>query len=176
MTPRFELRPAVASDLDAIESLERATEYAPHWPRATYAAILAATESNPKTQTRCLIAAYSAGMLIGFAVGLLHPATMQPASRIVEFETVAVAQTARRAGIGCALCQAILAWSRTNGATEAILEVRASSAPAIALYAGLGFEQTGRRPRYYRDPTDDALLMHLKLLPTSPPDPPSLRA
>jgi ribosomal-protein-alanine N-acetyltransferase len=173
MTPQHDLRPALASDLDAIESLERATEYAPHWPRSAYAAIISASDAAPIAQTRCLITAHSDGQLTGFAVGLLHPAASQPASRITEIETVAVAATARRAGIGRALCVAILAWSRSNGATEATLEVRAASTPAIKLYISLGFEQTGRRPRYYRDPTDDALLMHLKLQPTSPPDPSS---
>jgi ribosomal protein S18 acetylase RimI-like enzyme len=46
---------------------------------------------------------------------------------------------------------------------EIALEVRAASAGAIALYATLGFTQTGRRPRYYRDPEDDAVVMRLEL-------------
>jgi ribosomal-protein-alanine N-acetyltransferase len=43
------------------------------------------------------------------------------------------------------------------------LEVRASSAGAIALYTGLGFVEAGRRPGYYAEPKDDAVLMRLEL-------------
>ena len=39
------------------------------------------------------------------------------------------------------------------------LEVRASNAPAIALYRKHGFQEAGRRKDYYRDPTEDALLL-----------------
>ena len=39
------------------------------------------------------------------------------------------------------------------------LEVRASNAPAITLYASLGFVQVGRRPNYYVHPKEDALIL-----------------
>ena len=39
------------------------------------------------------------------------------------------------------------------------LEVRAGNAPAIALYASLGYETVGRRRNYYEKPIEDALLM-----------------
>ena len=39
------------------------------------------------------------------------------------------------------------------------LEVRASNAPAITLYASLGFVQVGRRPNYYHKPKEDALIL-----------------
>ena len=39
------------------------------------------------------------------------------------------------------------------------LEVRPSNASALALYKSLGFQQVGRRPRYYQKPTEDALLL-----------------
>ena len=83
--------------------------------------------------------------------------------RIAELESVVVSDSYRRAGIGRALCRAVLDWSRTQDATEVVLEVRAASSAAIALYAALGFTLAARRPRYYRDPNDDALLMRLQL-------------
>jgi ribosomal-protein-alanine N-acetyltransferase len=148
-----ELRHAVASDLDAILSLERATDNAPHWPPSTYAAML---DSN--VPARCLIVAHRNGGLAGFAVGLLHRD-----ERLAELESVAVTTDARRTGIGRDLCGAVIDWGRSGGATEVVLEVRASSIGAIALYNTLGFIQTGRRPGYYHDPEDDALVMRLKL-------------
>lgn len=39
------------------------------------------------------------------------------------------------------------------------LEVRKSNTAAISLYGKLGFEIVGERPRFYRDPDEDALLM-----------------
>jgi ribosomal-protein-alanine N-acetyltransferase len=170
--PPFHLRPAIASDLEAILALERATDLAPHWPPAAYADILDSTDlgapSIPRSvrngwetaTQRCLFIAENDDILAGFAVGLLHPAASNP---IAELESVVVAANARRAGIGRALCSAVLDWCRAQGATELALEVRAASAAAIALYTSLGFTTSASRPRYYRDPNDDALLMRLQL-------------
>jgi ribosomal protein S18 acetylase RimI-like enzyme len=155
------LRHAKVSDLDAILALERLTDYAPHWPPAAYSAIVAPPMPGP---LRCLIVARVSESLVGFAVGLMQPAPGPDCeARIAELESVAVAKSARRTGVGGALCKSVFGWCREQGATEVVLEVRASSVAATALYARLGFVQTGRRPRYYRDPDDDALAMRLQL-------------
>lgn len=39
------------------------------------------------------------------------------------------------------------------------LEVRESNIPAINLYKSFGFTEVGKRPKFYRDPIEDALLM-----------------
>ena len=150
--PAIQLRPATPADLPTILALERATDNAPHWPSATYAAIL---ESQ---STRCLFVAEIAAEIAGFAVG-----QMNPAESVAELETVVVATSARRTGIGRALCTAVIDWSREQGATSILLEVRANSAAAIALYTKLGFIPAGRRARYYRDPDDDALILRLNI-------------
>jgi ribosomal-protein-alanine N-acetyltransferase len=93
----------------------------------------------------------------------LHLAPSDGSVHLAELESVAVAPSARRSGIGRALCARVLDWCRNHGATEVMLEVRASSAGAIALYLGLGFIAAGRRPRYYCDPEDDAVVMRLSL-------------
>lgn len=154
------VRPAREADLEELFQLERSTATAPHWPRAAYNAIL---EEDIFAPRRCLLVADGlvgdrAG-LRGFAIGVVHPAGD------AELESVAVAETARRQGIGAALCGAVARWCRAEGATELLLEVRASSGGAIALYGRLGFTVTGRRSGYYRDPADDALLMRLELRP-----------
>ncbi|HEX9199549.1 MAG TPA: GNAT family N-acetyltransferase [Acidobacteriaceae bacterium] len=166
--PGVYLRPAVAADLDAILTLERATQNAPHWSRSAYAAILdAAGADNSDTPGRCLFVAVTDESIVGFAAGMVHPlhgdASTIGEDRISELESVAVAASARRSGLGRALCAAVLEWCKSQGATEVVLEVRASSVGAIGLYSGLGFMQIGERPRYYRDPEDDALVMRLPL-------------
>jgi ribosomal-protein-alanine N-acetyltransferase len=47
--------------------------------------------------------------------------------------------------------------------TEVLLEVRASNSAALAFYRALGFAIAGRRPLYYADPIEDAVLMELRL-------------
>lgn len=156
-TSTVNLRLGQPSDFVPIVSLERSTENAPHWAPATYIAILAA-EAVPH---RCLIVAEKSGSIAGFAVGLLQPAEQNHCT--AELESIAVAASARRSGIGRALCTAVIDWARSSRASEMILEVRATSAAATALYSSLGFSLIGRRPRYYHNPQDDALIMRLSL-------------
>jgi ribosomal-protein-alanine N-acetyltransferase len=46
-----------------------------------------------------------------------------------------------------------------QGATSAFLEVRPSNASAMALYSKKGFRLIGRRPKYYTDTREDALVL-----------------
>jgi ribosomal-protein-alanine N-acetyltransferase len=55
-----------------------------------------------------------------------------------------------------------LAEAKRLGARLAFLEVRASNDGAREMYRRFGFEETGRRPRYYRDNAEDAILMTLE--------------
>jgi ribosomal-protein-alanine N-acetyltransferase len=47
------------------------------------------------------------------------------------------------------------------------LEVRAGNEAALSLYRKFGFDVVGRRPRYYQDNYEDALLMTLTNLSVS---------
>ncbi len=72
---------------------------------------------------------------------------------------VAISSEFRRRGIAQALIEALVAALRKRGITSLSLEVRAGNAPAMALYGKLGFAQVGRRPNYYRNPKEDALIL-----------------
>jgi [ribosomal protein S18]-alanine N-acetyltransferase len=146
-----------AADLEAVIRLERVTAEAPHWAESEYAAMLIPALGAVR---RCLFVAEEEVGVIGFAVGKVIGIGSESSS---ELESVAVAASARRAGVGQGLCAAVIGWCRAQGAAAIELEVRAASAGAIALYSGLGFVVEGRRPRYYRKPMDDAVLMRLKL-------------
>ena len=72
---------------------------------------------------------------------------------------VAVSPDCRRQGIGAAL---IAELTRRAGRLELAfltLEARASNAPAIRLYEKMGFRMVGRRPGYYQNPREDALIL-----------------
>lgn len=74
---------------------------------------------------------------------------------------VAVQASVRRRGVGRALVTEAIRHGLTQAATRAILEVRASNAPAQSLYQSLGFVEFSRRRRYYSNPDEDAVLMEL---------------
>jgi len=165
MESPFRIRPAAPADIERIVALDRATESLPHWPVAAYAAAL-----EPATGThRCLFVAETGQDLAGFAVAsITRIETPDAAELLAELESVAVAISSRRSGIGRALCLAVIDWALQQGAAAIELEVRSRSEGAIALYRQLGFAAAGRRASYYRDPLDDAILMRFEPEPDQP--------
>jgi ribosomal-protein-alanine N-acetyltransferase len=149
------VRVASATDLARVVEMERTIAEAPHWAETEYAAIVNNIEGTVK---RRLLVAEAEGRLLGFAVGKVVGSEV-----LAELESVAVEVAARRGGVGRALCGAIVAWCREQGAVALELEVRVGSYGAIALYAGLGFLVIGRRGGYYREPVEDAMVMRLEL-------------
>ena len=80
-----------------------------------------------------------------------------------DMMNVAVHPEHRRKGIAEALIQALSQGLKDRGNICLTLEVRASNDPAIALYDKLDFHQVGRRPNYYRNPKEDALILRKTL-------------
>ncbi|NYF79809.1 ribosomal protein S18-alanine N-acetyltransferase [Granulicella arctica] len=146
------IAPARVKDVAGVVLLEREIVEAPHWAEAEYVAIVDAVEGSLR---RCLLVAWQDEAMMGFAVGKVIGAE-------AELESVAVRSSARRGGVGLALCAAVVDWAWAQGAEGMDLEVRASSAGAIGLYRRLGFQDAGRRRGYYSDPQEDAVLMRLE--------------
>ncbi|MFN8442025.1 MAG: ribosomal protein S18-alanine N-acetyltransferase [Caldilineaceae bacterium] len=65
----------------------------------------------------------------------------------------------RRQGLAEYLLIQMMEQMRAVDVHEVTLEVRAGNYAAQALYRKLGFEEVGRRKRYYRDNHEDALLL-----------------
>ncbi|MBE7550857.1 MAG: ribosomal protein S18-alanine N-acetyltransferase [Anaerolineales bacterium] len=80
-----------------------------------------------------------------------------------HISTIAVHPDWRGLGLGEWLLLALLEAGQVLGAETATLEVRPSNEPALALYQKYQFEEVGRRPRYYSDNDEDALIF------TTPP-------
>ena len=126
------------------------------WSEREYRAIISSWKADEAIR-RCLFVVEAESGVLGFAVGSVFVAETRG-----EIESVVVAASAQRRGVGRALCAAVADWCREQGAGRVELEVRAGSVGAIALYVGLGFVVSGRRLAYYAVPKDDAVLMVLE--------------
>ncbi|MFH1523848.1 MAG: ribosomal protein S18-alanine N-acetyltransferase [Chloroflexota bacterium] len=75
--------------------------------------------------------------------------------------TIAVHPDFRRQGIGEEILLDALAAAHEDGARRAFLEVRIGNTAAQAMYKKYGFVVDGVRPKYYKDNSEDAILMSL---------------
>lgn len=80
-----------------------------------------------------------------------------------DMMNLAVDPDFRQQGVGQALVNGLINHLQQNNVIALLLEVRVSNTPAISLYEKLGFVQVGRRPKYYRNPREDALILRKEL-------------
>src|SRR5690606_4825019 len=80
-----------------------------------------------------------------------------------DIQTIALIEARRGEGRGRAMLRTLLAEASARGAREVFLEVRADNPSAEALYLSEGFEEIGRRPRYYQPDDVDAIVMKAAL-------------
>ncbi len=81
----------------------------------------------------------------------------------LHINNVAVRDQFRRRGIGSALLARIVEMAKRLNVRVAFLEVRSGNLAAQALYEKTGFKAIARRPDYYSDPQEDAVVMSLTL-------------
>ncbi|MCL6433141.1 MAG: ribosomal protein S18-alanine N-acetyltransferase [Leptolyngbyaceae cyanobacterium HOT.MB2.61] len=72
-----------------------------------------------------------------------------------------IAPEYHRQGLGQALFYALLRSAYLQGLERATLEVRISNQSALSLYQKFGFQEVGRRKKYYQDTGEDALVLWL---------------
>ena len=145
MKPR--IVPMTARHLPAVAELERICFPAAPWSEALFRAAL----ENPGAAI--LLALGEDGAPLGYAV----------LSTVLDegnLDNIAVAPAYRRQGVADALLSVVTGFGREH-LSRLMLEVRASNAPAIALYEKYGFAAVGRRKNYYDAPREDAVLMTL---------------
>lgn len=80
-----------------------------------------------------------------------------------DMMNLAVSPDYRQQGIGQTLVNALVHHLQENNVIALLLEVRVSNMPAISLYEKMGFVQVGRRPKYYHNPREDALILRKEL-------------
>lgn len=76
-----------------------------------------------------------------------------------DIMSIATAPEARGQGVAKALLAEMIGLLKQRNLKWLTLEVRPSNESALGLYRSLGFRQVGRRPRYYENPREDALLL-----------------
>ena len=144
------IRPMRESDLDRVQEIDRLSFSLP-WPDRAYQYELHENELSSLWVAEVLLKQGNwqvAGMIVvWFIVDEAHIATL------------AVAPEFRGHGLAKSLVKTALEAAININMNQATLEVRANNIPAQQLYKSFGFEIVGRRPRYYRDNHEDALIM-----------------
>jgi ribosomal-protein-alanine N-acetyltransferase len=150
----FELRVATPDDLDAIMALETSTFVSDAWSAESMSSELA----SEHTYYLFAFDPASPQELAGYG-GLLAPSGGEDG----DIQTLAVAEGARRHGLGRTLVTSLVAEAAARGAKQVFLEVRADNPGARALYDSLGFEQIAVREKYYQPDGVDAQIMRVRL-------------
>ena len=151
--PVAALRPMRESDLAEVHALEiRAYEFP--WTLGIFRDCLRADYPAWVLQVDGRLAGYC---LMSIAAGEAHVLN------------VCTAPELQGRGLGRQLVHALLRIARARRVDRVFLEVRPSNVAAIRLYDAEGFNEIGRRPRYYpaRNGREDALVMALELFPDS---------
>ena len=139
----MDIRPMTADHIPSLAALE-AVCFADPWSEAALAEEL----SNPAA---VFLVATEGERVLGY-VGM---------HRILDegyIANIAVFPAARRQGVARRLLEMLDAYGREQALARLTLEVRASNAPAIALYEGCGWVKDGVRPGFYSHPAEDAVI------------------
>lgn len=140
------VREAIDADIDTVLRIEQ-DSFSDPWARGGFEPLLRAPH--------CL-----------FVVAERAPGELVSAyciARWVEDEAevlnIAVADEERGQGIGGKLLDHVVAELEEKGVRHIFLDVRDSNTAARELYRSRGFRELSRRTAYYRQPTEDAIVL-----------------
>ena len=136
--------------MPAVTALDQISFSLP-WPERSFR-----FEVTDNPASRCWVAEVD-GRVVGMIVAWLFVDEAHVA-------TLATHPDFRRQGIAQKLLIHTLRYTFDEGAVSSFLEVRESNIAAQEMYHKFGYENTGRRKRYYKDNDEDAILMTLKEL------------
>lgn len=89
---------------------------------------------------------------------------VQPTEFTGYITNIAVAEKFRNRGFATCLLSALEDFAKNKNISELTLEVRVSNNIAVKLYEKSGFQNMGKRPKFYFSPTEDAFIYtkHIK--------------
>lgn len=146
-----DIRKMTTQDVPAVSQIDHMSFTLP-WPEHSFR-----YEVSENRVSRCFVAETPDKRIAAMIVSWIIVDEMHIA-------TIATHPDFRRQGVGELLLRQALLDALHAGARLAFLEVRESNTAAQAMYLKFGFKATGRRPRYYRDNNEDAILMTLEPL------------
>jgi ribosomal-protein-alanine N-acetyltransferase len=149
LTHPIEIRPVGLDDVPDIVEIERVA-FSDPWSAQSFAESI----NHPAVYFTC--ARSGASSVLGYVVAWF-------AADQGEIANLAVSPAGRGHGIGRALLSDAIEEGKRRGAQEIYLEVRDSNARARKLYDANGFEEIGRRRRYYSKPVEDAIVLRRTL-------------
>lgn len=144
------LEPMTPERLPAVLAVEQSV-YSHPWTRGNFTDTLAAGH-----QALCLL---GGDELIGYFVAMRG-------FEEVHLLNITVAPAHQRQGWALVLLDALVLWSRAQGAQWLWLEVRVSNLRARQVYEKYGFQRVGERKRYYPSASaerEDAIVMSYAL-------------
>jgi len=145
----IDVSPATVADLESVVAIEREA-FSDPWSENAFREALA----HPAVFFAC--ARGSGGHVAGYVVAWF-------AADEGEIANLAVAPPRWGSGVGRRLLDAALDAAAARGVAAVYLEVRDSNERARRLYGAFGFEEVGRRRRYYRRPVEDAIVLRRTL-------------
>lgn len=145
LTAPVVIEPMTLADVGAAHEIERVS-FATPWPAYAFE-----QELRGNRLARYLVAR-AGDELVGFA-------GMWMMVDDAHVTTISVHPDWRRRGVARQLMLGLSELAMSSRARRMTLEVRAGNAGAHALYREFGFEVVGRRPGYYSDNGEDALVM-----------------
>ena len=144
------IRKMTVEDVPAVTALDQISFSLP-WPERSFR-----FEVTDNPASRCWVAEVD-GRVVGMIVAWLFVDE-------AHIATLATHPDFRRQGIAQKLLIHTLRYTFDEGAVSSFLEVRESNIAAQEMYRKFGYEDTGRRKRYYKDNDEDAILMTLSPL------------
>jgi ribosomal-protein-alanine N-acetyltransferase len=147
---KLTIRKMTLDDIPAVINLDQKSFSLP-WPERSFR-----FEVTDNPASRCWVAE-----LDGKVVGMIVVWLLVDEAHIA---TLATHPDFRRQGVAKRLLSHALLHLIEEGAQSSFLEVRESNLAAREMYRKFGYEEAGRRRRYYRDNDEDAILMNLNSL------------
>ena len=148
------IRPATPADIPAMMRLVNHSSTAAHWSREQYELVFA--QEAPRRAAWIIEDKQRGAHLQGCLVA--HEIAGE-----WEIENIVVEESVRRQRLGTRLLLELQEVARAERAQAIFLEVRESNHAARAFYEHRGFQQSGRRGRYYSQPDEDAITYRLSL-------------
>lgn len=138
------IRTMTLDDIEQVYSIEESIFSIP-WSKTSF-------ENSINSKGTLFIVAEKENEIIGY-LGIYF------FSEDADISNVAVKKEYRKKHIGRALLEYVLVEAKIRGVKNVTLEVRETNVPAIRLYESMGFHEAGIRKNYYKEPTENALIM-----------------